>query len=321
MPASRASIAALLFAIGEALVASPSARADEPVPDAPIADPSTSDGTNQEVAIGVAEDAYADTDPSALTDFHDALDSHGTWQDDPIYGTVWMPSTDEIGEDFTPYVSAGHWAYDGDFVWVSDYSWGWVVFHFGRWERIVDRGWVWVPGRLYAGAWVVWRLGSDDYAYLGWAPMPPAWAWRGGVAVGAWLAPLAPFVFCPSDEVFSPALRTRVVAGELAAALGPHTRPYVRAKPVVASHPLAQPAMHGPPTDWLGIDPARVVRLTGTDRGLARAQQFARPTTAQALGAHQPVPHFVRPKPIIVLQYTARPGAPGARRSPATSRR
>jgi hypothetical protein len=307
MAASRVSIAALLLAIGS-LVTCPPARADAPPPDGTSADPPSSDVTGQDVAVGVTEDAYADTDPSALTDFREALDPHGTWVDDPIYGTVWTPSPDEIGEDFTPYVSAGHWAYDGDYVWVSDYAWGWVAFHFGRWERIAERGWVWVPGRVYAGAWVVWRLGSDEYAYVGWAPMPPAWAWRGGMAVGTGWVPPAQFVFCPQGDVFAPALATRIVAGQPATAIAPYTRPYLRAKPAVAGHPLAQPAMHGPPTDSLGIDPARVVHVTGTERGLAHAQQYARPSTAQTLGAHQPVPHVVRPRPMVVLQYTARPG-------------
>jgi hypothetical protein len=313
MAAGRVSIAALTLAIGGALVTSQPAHADGPVADAPssppTADPAPNDAANQDVPIGVAPDAYADTDPSALTDFRDTLDPHGTWVDDPIYGTVWMPSPDEIGDDFTPYVSAGHWAYDGDYVWVSDYAWGWVVFHFGRWERIVERGWAWVPGRLYAGAWVVWRVGGDEYAYIGWAPMPPAWAWRGGMAVGTAWVPPTPFVFCAPGEVFVPSLATRVVAGEPAAGIVLHTRPYVRANPVVVGHPFAQPAMHGPPADSLGIDPALVVRATGNERGLARAQQYARPSTAQALGAHQPVPHIVRPRPIVMRPYVARPAA------------
>jgi hypothetical protein len=29
----------------------------------------------------------------------------------------------------TLYVTGGHWSYDGDYVWVSDYPWGWVPFH------------------------------------------------------------------------------------------------------------------------------------------------------------------------------------------------
>ena len=47
-------------------------------------------------------DEYADTDPSALSDFHGTLDAHGTWVDDPTYGTVWVPNANEVGADFAP---------------------------------------------------------------------------------------------------------------------------------------------------------------------------------------------------------------------------
>ena len=133
-------------------------------------------------AADASGDAYDDNDPAALNDFHPALDSHGQWVDDPTYGTVWVPAAAEVGPDFTPYQTAGHWAYDGnDYVWVSDYDWGWAPFHYGRWVY-ADRGWAWIPGREYRGAWVNW--GADDgYGYVGWYPMGPTFLWRGGVAV------------------------------------------------------------------------------------------------------------------------------------------
>src|SRR5580692_3542035 len=86
-------------------------------------------------------DAYQDNDPSALQDFHPALDSSGTWQDDPTYGTVWVPSQQVVGADFVPYQTAGHWAYDNDeYVWVSDYDWGWAPYHYGRWVMMDGGG-------------------------------------------------------------------------------------------------------------------------------------------------------------------------------------
>jgi hypothetical protein len=96
-----------------------------------------------EVAIGGSQDSqvdYSDTDPSALTDFHSTLDPYGTWVDDPTYGTVWVPSSGVVGADFTPYVSAGHWVYDDEYIWVSDYSWGWAPFHYGRWTYMGGMG-------------------------------------------------------------------------------------------------------------------------------------------------------------------------------------
>ena len=101
----------------------PAVAASQPVPPPP---PYGQDGQEaappqpdaDEVAIGPADEAggdsagYADTDPAALTDFHSTLEPYGTWTDDPTYGTVWVPSPSVVGEDFSPYVSAGHWVYD-----------------------------------------------------------------------------------------------------------------------------------------------------------------------------------------------------------------
>ena len=108
-------------------------------------------------------DDYADTDPSALTDFRPALDPYGNWVDDPSYGLVWTPNAEQVGTGFQPYETSGSWDYaDGDPVWVSNYAWGWVCFHYGRWAWSGGR-WVWIPGREYAGAWVSWRLGDDAF--------------------------------------------------------------------------------------------------------------------------------------------------------------
>ncbi len=120
-------------------------------------------------------DGYADTDPSAPTAFQSDLSPYGSWVVDDTYGTVWVPAGSVVGDDFAPYQSAGHWALDddGQWLWVSDYSWGYIPFHYGRWVWIGDRGWSWIPGRAYAPSWVVWRVGEDGY--IGWAPMPPTY--------------------------------------------------------------------------------------------------------------------------------------------------
>jgi hypothetical protein len=172
-------------------------------------------------------DEYGDTDPSALSDFKEPLAPHGVWVEDPTYGTVWVPNSTEVGADFAPYQTSGHWATDdgGDWLWVSDYDWGYIPFHYGRWIWIGGRGWSWIPGRVYAPAWVVWRTG--EYGYIGWAPYPPAWYWSGGIAVAFWAVPPAPFIFCPTGHLFAPHVATYVIhdrAGIQNAAS--HTQPY-----------------------------------------------------------------------------------------------
>jgi hypothetical protein len=183
-----------------------------------------------------ADDEYADTDPSALTEFQQPLAAHGTWVDDPTYGTVWVPAADAVGPDFAPYVSGGHWAMtdDGEWLWVSDYEWGYIPFHYGRWIWIPAYGWSWIPGRVYAPAWVVWRTG--DYGYIGWAPMPPAYYWSSGVAVSFWVVPTAAYVFCPTTYVFHEHVTTYVVHDRTTVhRVAAHTHPYRPARPTGGS--------------------------------------------------------------------------------------
>jgi hypothetical protein len=235
---------------------------------------------SDEIAIGAESEGYSDDDPAALTDFHAALAPHGTWADDSTYGTVWVPSPAVVGADFQPYVSAGHWVYDDDWVWVSDYDWGWAPFHYGRWVWIEGRGWSWIPGRAYRGAWVLWGV-DDGYSYVGWAPMSPSFIWFGGVAVGFPGYARHRWVYCPRGDVFSPAVRTRVVVGTATASVAARVRPYVPATPGVASA--------GPPPQKLGFQGAQIPHATDANAaGIARAQQFSRPSTALALGARAP---------------------------------
>lgn len=246
-----------------------------------------------DIAIGVDANSYADTDPSALTDFRSTLDPYGAWQDDPNYGTVWTPSSTVVGHDFSPYVTAGHWTYDTDYVWVSDYDWGWAPFHYGRWVYITGRGWSWIPGRQYSGAWVSWRTGYDGYGYVGWAPYQPTWYWRGGYAYGIYGVSPAPYVFCGTGDLFRPGVGGYIVQGPQVAAVAVGTRPFVPATPTVnaGGRQLAHPAVasSGPPPGRLGIQAASIPAPPHQqDRGLMRAQQFSQPATAQAAGGRPP---------------------------------
>jgi len=156
----------------------------------------------QSAPVGATD--MSDDDPRALEQFKPQLDQYGSWGQDPKYGQVWVPSRSVVGDDFAPYVSSGHWAMDTEdnWVWVSDYPFGDVVFHYGRWVW-TSFGWSWIPGAQYAPAWVDWRVPTADYGYVGWAPMPPDYYWWGGAAVGLWWAPTYYWAFCPSRYVFA----------------------------------------------------------------------------------------------------------------------
>ena len=244
-------------------------------------------------------DEYSDTDPSALTDFRAALDPYGSWQEDPTYGTVWVPSENVVGSDFSPYVTGGQWAYGDDYVWMSDYAWGWAPFHYGRWAYLNDRGWGWIPGRQYAGAWVSWRVGEGGY--VGWGAMPPTWGWRNGAAVGIGAVPPAAYSFTHTSQLFSPSVGEHVLSGPQVAGIAAHTQPYVPATPGV--HTAASPGVVGPPPSTsLHLNDSQIAHVPAGDRGLMRAQQFAHPSGAQLAGAHAPA-SFGQPR------YAASSGA------------
>lgn len=254
--------------------------APPPAPTAPAQDDSSAAGQNDgmyasgEYALGEDADSYDDSDPSALTDFRATLDPYGSWVDDSTYGTVWVPSSSVVGADFVPYTTAGHWVYDDEWVWVSDYDWGWAPFHYGRWVYIDGRGWAWIPGRDYAGAWVGWGW-DPDYAYVGWYPLGPAFIWWGGVAVGYSFYWGPRWVYCQRGAVFSPTVGSRIVTGGAVAPVAAR----VSAQPVVAHA--------GPAPMRLGYSASQIPHATGTAAtGIARAQQFSRPSTAATLGAH-----------------------------------
>ena len=82
----------------------------------------------------------------------------------------WQPAV-VVSPTWRPYWDQGHWLYtDSGWYWASDYPWGWAAFHYGRWRLHPLHGWMWLPDRVWAPAWVSWRSGGE---YCGWAPLPP----------------------------------------------------------------------------------------------------------------------------------------------------
>jgi hypothetical protein len=107
--------------------------------------------------------------------FYDDLGPYGEWSWDDPYGWIWIPRQVPFG--WRPY-TMGNWDWTDDgWTWHSDYPWGWACFHYGRWFFDVDLGWAWVPGNVWAPAWVAWNYGDR---YYGWAPLPPRVAWESG---------------------------------------------------------------------------------------------------------------------------------------------
>ena len=125
--------------------------------------------------VGVESDQFYD---------NDGLNSHGRWIIVGRYGRCWQPG--DVGADWAPY-TRGYWAHSNyGWTWVSNQDeddWGWATYHYGRWCHVDGAGWCWVPGRVWAPAWVSWR--SND-SCVGWAPLPPDAICADGVGISVW---------------------------------------------------------------------------------------------------------------------------------------
>ncbi len=171
----------------------------------------TTDSADADAEDTVVTEEDAEAQRRALREFSPHLAPYGHWVDDPFYGRVWVPTRSAVGVGFSPYVSAGHWELtrDDEWLWVSDYPFGWITFHYGRWVWISDRDWAWVPGYHYSPAWVDFRIGSAGY--VGWGPSVPYRAWRGGVFVSIGVRRPLPYIFCPTTYVFSHSVHRHVI--------------------------------------------------------------------------------------------------------------
>ncbi len=157
--------------------------------------------------------------------FQGQLNAYGTWTTLPELGTVWIPAIASADPFWRPYMTGGHWTYtDAGWFWQSDYPWGDIAFHYGRWVKDARTGgvWAWVPGYNWAPSWVAWRYDEAD-GVCGWAPLPPearfepgvGLYFHGGLAVDVDFG-LRPDAFCfvGFDHFWAPDYRAFVIAPE-----------------------------------------------------------------------------------------------------------
>ena len=114
--------------------------------------------------------AYTEDRGPTFDDFRNdrELAWNGEWIDTGEYGRVWRPT--HVNDDWQPYLY-GRWVWTrAGWAWASDEPFGWAVYHYGRWAWSPAVGWMWVPGRTWAPAWVSWRW-TDGYA--AWCPLGP----------------------------------------------------------------------------------------------------------------------------------------------------
>jgi hypothetical protein len=126
--------------------------------------------------------------------FYDELSPHGDWVTVGNYGHCWRPRG--IDRNWQPYLN-GEWLYtENGWTWVSYDPWGGDPYHYGTWSRSSVYGWVWIPGTIWAPAWVTWYVSDND---IGWAPVPPSF----NVGISGYAGP--PVTVSRSSYVFVPA--------------------------------------------------------------------------------------------------------------------
>ena len=121
--------------------------------------------------------------PGAVFYFAQTYGNHyGEWLWDDIYGYVWRPYIDNGAYPWgwSPYFY-GSWSYSGgQMFWVPREPWGWIPYHLGVWQWDKKLGWVWLPGSMFASAWVEWDF---FFGYASWRPMG-LFDWMNGSLLG-----------------------------------------------------------------------------------------------------------------------------------------
>ncbi len=128
--------------------------------------------------------------------FYDSLAPYGDWVTVSSYGRCWHPRHVAVG--WQPYLH-GKWIYtDAGWTWVSFDPWGGNPYHYGTWVHTASYGWIWVPGTIWAPAWVTWYITDDAF---GWAPVPPSFV----VGISGYAGPAvtlsrSAYVFVPARQ-------------------------------------------------------------------------------------------------------------------------
>jgi hypothetical protein len=214
------------------------------------------------VSAAQAQDANV-----SINIFFDRLGDQGSWIQRQDYGYVWVP--ENVSGDWAPYTH-GHWADTERYGWtfVSDEPFAWAVYHYGRWGYDPEIGWFWVPGTVWAPAWVSWRRGHDA---IGWAPLPPE---GHGYAVSTKISYTEPprgyWRFVRTRDFVSPDIATVIIRDE---------RPYDETEyvgPVVVEHNVVVNNV---------IDVNYIEQATGRQVEVTRVQEVSDP--AQAIEARR----------------------------------
>ncbi len=161
-------------------------------------------------------DAFGNAATASYSTFYRKLEPYGVWRETSSYGYVWQPREAERSRSWRPYTN-GRWVYtDAGWTWISEEPFGWATYHYGRWTRLRNIGWIWVPGDEWASAWVSWRKSND---YVGWAPLPPEARFDRRAGIHNWADnyyDIGPDQYCfvPTDQFGARRVETALVPAQ-----------------------------------------------------------------------------------------------------------
>ena len=152
--------------------------------------------------------------------FYDRLAPYGEWVNCD-YGDCWVP--ERVDAHWQPYTN-GEWIYtDYGWTWASYDPWGDDPYHYGTWAYQNRYGWAWIPGTVWAPAWVTWSY-SDNY--IGWAPLPPSYRFGySGYSGRPIVLASSRYVFVPTNRFIGSNIRTVRVAPQQTSAIFRQTTP------------------------------------------------------------------------------------------------
>ncbi|MDH7512980.1 MAG: FecR family protein [Clostridiales bacterium] len=134
---------------------------------------------------------------------------YGEWIWHSLYGYVWRP----YYNDYYPWgtwqpLFYGRWSvYRGQLFWIPEEPWGWVPYHLGIWMWDAKKGWLWLPGSLFAPAWAVWDFYSGYYLWRPWSLFD--WYWVPSMHLAGYGSP--PYSWLTSYAVPSETFSGQVV--------------------------------------------------------------------------------------------------------------
>jgi Family of unknown function (DUF6600)/FecR protein len=107
--------------------------------------------------------------PQAVFDFAQKFGNvYGEWLWHDLYGYVWRPYLNDYRYPWgtwQPYIYGNWTGYGEELFWIPGEPWGWVPYHLGIWMWDASRGWMWLPGSIFAPAWVDWAFDSGMYCW------------------------------------------------------------------------------------------------------------------------------------------------------------